>query len=151
MNYRIAPAAFREPYPCSRANSSYRNRFWKPLSIKNSGYRTRDPFVAETTACSAGRGGSKPCKASIADVLSMALHALLSLCLRHIQPITPTPPQSPHQSATHSPPPSDQAPRRDSLERHWHQQSRGWPAHGSGPPMTPPRWPGLSPCGRCRS
>jgi hypothetical protein len=121
VNHRIVPAAFREPYLFSRANSSYRNRFWKPLSIKNSGYRTRDPFVAETTACSADRAGSKPCKASIADVLSMALHDLFSLCFRHIQPFTPTPLQSPHQSARHSPPPSARAPRRGNLEIHWHQ------------------------------
>ena len=76
---------------------------------------------------------------------------LFSLSLRHLQPLTPTPPQSPHQSARHSPPPSARAPRRDNLETHWHQLSRGFQLHGSGPPMTPPRWPGLSPCGRCRS
>jgi hypothetical protein len=91
-NDRIATAAFREPHPCGRANSSYRNRFWKPLSIKNSGYRTRDPFVDETTTYSAGQLGSIPCKAIISDVLSMALHDLFSLCLRHFQPFTPTPP-----------------------------------------------------------
>ena len=150
MNHHLSNAAFREPHPCRRANSCLRNRFWKPLSITNSSYRTHYPLIAETNAYSVGRGGSKPCKASISDLLSRALHDLFSLCL-HLQPLTPTPPQSPHQSARHSPPPSARAPRRGNLETHWHQLSRGFQPHGSGPPATPPRWPGLIPCGRCRS
>jgi hypothetical protein len=126
VNHRIAPAAFREPYLCSRANSSYRNRFWKPLSIKNSGYRTRDPFVAETTTCSACRRGSIPCKAIISDVLSMALHGLFSLCLRHLQPFTPTPPQSFHQSIRYSPPPS----ARPHGGATWKETGDGYPEVG---------------------
>ena len=127
VNHRIAPAAFREPYLCSRANSSYRNRFWKPLSIKNSGYRTRDPFVDETTTYSAGQLGTIPCKAIISDVLSMALHDLFSLCLRHIQPFTPTPPtQSFHQSIRHSPPPSG----RPHGGATWKETDDGYPEVG---------------------